>query len=97
MHCAARPYNPVSGPALGVTLSALSELVNGRRGISPKMAIRLYQVFGGSADSWITQKAQYKLAQIPVGRIQLKRLTVAYRSTMILPRFDSPELATAVM
>ena len=34
--------------ALGVTRTTLSELVNGRRGISPEMAIRLSQVFGGS-------------------------------------------------
>jgi len=63
--------------ALGVTRTTLSELVNGRRGISPEMAIRLSQVFGGSAESWITQQAQYDLAQIPADRIQLKRLAVA--------------------
>jgi addiction module HigA family antidote len=63
--------------ALGVTRTTLSELVNGRRGISPEMAIRLSQVFGGNAQSWITQQAQYELAQIPAGRIQLKRLAVA--------------------
>jgi addiction module HigA family antidote len=63
--------------ALGVTRSTLSELVNGRRGISPEMAIRLSQVFGGSAQSWITQQAQYDLAQIPADRIRLKRLAVA--------------------
>jgi DNA-binding XRE family transcriptional regulator len=34
--------------ALGVTRTTLSELVNGKRGISPEMAIRLSQVFGGA-------------------------------------------------
>ena len=63
--------------ALGVTRTTLSELVNGKRGISPEMAIRLSQVFGGSAESWITQQAHYDLAQIPADRIQLKRLAVA--------------------
>ena len=63
--------------ALGVTRTTLSELVNGRRGISPEMAVRLSQVFGGSATSWITQQAQYDLAQIPAGRIKLKRLAAA--------------------
>ncbi len=63
--------------ALGVTRTTLSELVNCKRGISPEMAIRLSQVFGGSAQSWITQQAHYDLAQIPAGRIQLKRLAVA--------------------
>lgn len=63
--------------ALGVTRTTLSELVNGRRGISPEMAIRLAQVFGGSAQSWITQQAHYELAQIPAGHIRLKRLAAA--------------------
>ena len=63
--------------ALGVTRTTLSELVNGKRGISPEMAIRLSQVFGGSDQSWITQQAHYDLAQIPADRIRLKRLAVA--------------------
>ena len=63
--------------ALGVTRTTLSELVNGKRGISPEMAIRLAQVFGGSAQSWITQQAHYELAQIPAGHIRLKRLAAA--------------------
>jgi addiction module HigA family antidote len=62
--------------ALGVTRTTLSELVNGRRGISPEIAIRLSQIFGGSAQSWIAQQAHYDLAQIPAGRIQLERLAV---------------------
>ena len=63
--------------ALGVTRTTLSELVNERRGISPEMAVRLSQVFGGSAESWITQQAHYNLAQVPARRIKLKRLQVA--------------------
>jgi len=34
--------------ALGVTRTTLSELVNGKRGISPEMAVRLSKVFGGA-------------------------------------------------
>jgi addiction module HigA family antidote len=63
--------------ALGVTRTTLSELVNGRRGISAEMAVRLSKVFGGSAASWITQQAHYDLAQIPADRIKLKRLAAA--------------------
>jgi antitoxin HigA-1 len=63
--------------ALGVTRTTLSELVNGKRGISAEMAIRLSKVFGGSAASWITQQALYDLAQIPADRIKLKRLAAA--------------------
>jgi antitoxin HigA-1 len=63
--------------ALGVTRTTLSELVNGKRGISPEMAVRLPQVFGGSAESWLTQQARYDVAQVRAGRIKLKRLQFA--------------------
>ena len=63
--------------ALGVTRTTLSELVNGKRGISPEIAVRLSQVFGGSAESWLTQQAQYDLAQLPASRIKLRRLVPA--------------------
>jgi antitoxin HigA-1 len=46
---------------LGVSRKTLSALLNGRFGISPEMAIRLSKAFGGSAESWIMQQAQYDL------------------------------------
>ena len=63
--------------ALGVTRNTLSELVNGKRGISPEMAVRLSKVFGGTAEGWLVQQAQYDLAQVRPDRIKLKRLEVA--------------------
>jgi addiction module HigA family antidote len=63
--------------ALGVTRVTLSELVNGRRGISPEMAVRLSKAFGGSAESWLVQQAQYDLAQVKADRIKVKRLEPA--------------------
>jgi len=63
--------------ALGVTRTTLFELVNGKRGISPEMAVRLSMVFGGSAQSWLMQQAQYDLAHVRTGRLKLKRLKVA--------------------
>ena len=63
--------------ALGVTRTTLSELVNGKRGISPEMAVRLSKAFGGNAESWLTQQAQYDLAQVPASRIKVKRLEPA--------------------
>jgi len=60
--------------ALGVTRTTLSELVNEKRGISPEMAVRLSQVFGGSAAAWLTQQAHYDLAQVKADRIRLKRV-----------------------
>ena len=63
--------------ALGVTRTALSELVNEKRGVSPEMAVRLSKVFGGSAESWLTQQAHYDLAQVRTDRIKSKRLESA--------------------
>ena len=60
--------------ALGVTRTTLSELVNGKRGISPEMAVRLSKVFGGSAESWLMQQVQYDLAHVKGNRMKLKRL-----------------------
>src|SRR5207245_2688819 len=60
--------------ALGVTRNTLSELVNEKRGISPEMAVRLSKVFGGYAESWLLQQAQYDLAHVRADRIKLKRL-----------------------
>jgi addiction module HigA family antidote len=59
--------------ALGVTRTTLPELVNGKRGISPEMAVRLSKVFRGSAESWLTQQAHYDVAQVRADRIKLKR------------------------
>jgi len=42
--------------ALGVSRTTLSELVNGKRGISPEMAVRLSQVFGASDESWLSSR-----------------------------------------
>lgn len=60
--------------ALGVTRNTLSELVNGKRGISPEMAVRLSQVFGGTEQGWLVQQAQYDLAHVRRDRLKLKRL-----------------------
>jgi len=63
--------------ALGVTRTTLSELVNEKRGISPEMAVRLSKVFGGSANSWLVQQAQYDLANVRSEGMKLKRLQLA--------------------
>ena len=63
--------------ALGVTRNTLSELVNGKRGISPEMAVRISKVFGGTEEGWLVQQAQYDLAQVRRDRLKLKRLAIA--------------------
>lgn len=49
---------------LGISRKTLSALLNGRFGISPEMAVRLSKAFGGSAESWLVQQAQYDLWQV---------------------------------
>ena len=49
--------------ALGVTRQALNNLVNGKSGISPEMAIRLDKAFGGGAEVWLGLQMDYDLAQ----------------------------------
>lgn len=49
---------------LGVTRKTLSELLNGKSGISPEMAIRLSKAFGRSPEGWLQLQVQYDLAQL---------------------------------
>lgn len=64
--------------ALGVTRKTLSTLLNGGGGVSPEMAIRLEKVFGGSAESWLTQQMQYDLwkAQQNADKIQVEKISL---------------------
>src|SRR5207248_10236970 len=48
---------------LGVTRQTLNNLVNGKSGISPEMAIRLAKAFGGSPAVWLKMQMDYDLAQ----------------------------------
>ena len=57
---------------LDVSHKTLSALLNGRFGISPEMAIRLSMAFGGSAESWLIQQAQYDLWQAPHKKEEIK-------------------------
>lgn len=47
--------------ALRVSRKTLSEILNGRAGISPEMAIRLEIAFDTTPESWMAQQAQYDL------------------------------------
>jgi addiction module HigA family antidote len=62
--------------ALGVTRQALNNLVNGKSGISPEMAIRLDKAFGGGAETWLRLQMAYDLARAQKGaaKITVQRL-----------------------
>jgi addiction module HigA family antidote len=65
--------------ALGVTRQALNNLVNGKAGISPEMAIRLSKAFGGSPEVWLRMQMEYDLWQVRqrADKIKVKKLTRA--------------------
>ena len=48
---------------LRVSRQTLSEIVNGRAGITPDMAIRLSKAFGSSARVWLGLQTKYDLWQ----------------------------------
>lgn len=64
---------------LGVSRKQLSDVVNGRSGISPQMAIRLDKAFGGGANTWYRLQAAYDLAQAmkKADQIKVERLSTA--------------------
>ena len=64
---------------LGVSRKRLSDVVNGRAGISPQMAIRLDKAFGGGAETWVRLQAAYEPARAMKGadRIKVARVTKA--------------------
>ncbi len=47
---------------LGVTRQALNNIVNGKSGISPEMAIRLTKAFGSTEETWLRMQVAYDLA-----------------------------------
>lgn len=49
---------------LGVSRNTLSELINGKNGISPEMAYRLSKAFGRTPESWLNLQSLYDLAQV---------------------------------
>lgn len=48
---------------LGVSRQALNNVINGKAGISPEMAIRLSKAFGSTPDTWLRMQLAYDLAQ----------------------------------
>jgi len=64
---------------LGVSRKTLSEILNGRSGISTEMAIRLSIAFDTTPESWLTQQMQYDLWKAEKNRksIKVKKIETA--------------------
>ena len=62
---------------LGVAYEALDAVVNCRAPITPELAIRFDQAFGGHAQKWYALQANYEVAQVAMERahqIKVRRL-----------------------
>ena len=62
--------------ALGISRVSLSELLNGRNGLSPEMAYRLHKAFGSTPEFWLRLQMAYDLAQTrkTASKLKVKRL-----------------------
>jgi addiction module HigA family antidote len=60
---------------LGVSRQSLSELLNGRNGVSPDMAIRLEKAGWGLAETWLRMQLAHDLwrAKLRADRIRVKK------------------------
>ena len=64
-----------SAKILGVSRQTLNNVIHGKSGISPEMAIRLSKAFGSTAETWLGMQLAYDLAQArkDEGRIKIRR------------------------
>jgi addiction module HigA family antidote len=64
---------------LGVTRQALNNVVNGKSGISPEMAIRLTKAFGSTPETWLRMQLAYDLAEARKheAKIKVRRVDVS--------------------
>jgi addiction module HigA family antidote len=65
--------------AIGVSRKTLSQLLNGRIGVSSMMAIRLGLATNTTAESWLTMQTAYDLWQVrkATKRVKVKKLVAA--------------------
>jgi addiction module HigA family antidote len=57
---------------LGATRQALNNLVNGKSGVSPEMAIRLSKAFGSTAETWLQMQMNCDLADARKSESRIK-------------------------
>jgi len=71
---------------LGVSRQALSNLVTGKAGVSPDMAIRLSKALGSTPETWLKMQLAYDLAAAMKHerRIRVRRLPPEYGLIFLL-------------
>ena len=60
--------------ALGVSRKTMSELINGHRGVSAKMSIRLSKALGTEPAYWALRQLEFDLGQVDDKQIKVSRL-----------------------
>ena len=65
--------------ALGVTRQQLYNVISGRSGITPEMALRLEKGVGGTADAWLGVQSAYDLAQLRRREVDIRVKKLARR------------------
>ena len=63
---------------LGVSRQTLNNVIHGKSGISPEMAIRLSKAFGSTPETWLRMQLAYDLAQArkSESKIKVRRQTM---------------------
>ena len=64
----------VGAKVLGVARQTLNNIINGKSGISPEMAIRLTKAFGSTEETWLRMQIAYDLAAARKGESKIKVL-----------------------
>ncbi len=57
---------------LGVSRQTLNNVIHGKPGISPEMAIRLSKAFGSTPETWLRMQVAYDLAQARKGESKIR-------------------------
>src|ERR1700693_6125729 len=67
---------------LGVTRQALNNIVNGKSGISPEMAIRLSKAFGSTPETWLRMQLALRPRRCP----EAVQLTLSRQEPIVIVR-----------
>ena len=72
-----------SAESLGVTRKTLSELINGRSGISTSMALRLSKAFGTTPELWLNMQQNFDLWKAKK-KTRLSKVKVLFEASISL-------------
>jgi addiction module HigA family antidote len=68
--------------SLGITRKTLSELINGRSGISTSMALRLSKAFGTTPELWLNMQQNYDLWK--ARKTRLSKVKVLFEASITM-------------